>query len=110
MGGLGLLVLGAVATQRRFLVSHHALDAHLHTLAGSIGLFIQPAILLCFGYFAFQTAAAVGLQSFLPSLLNTGLEVPLVLATSAVTAYLLGGTAGIIAGGFLAVRTSRHDR
>jgi len=36
--------------------------------------------------------------------------VPLLLATSAVTAYLLGGTAGIAAGGFLAVRTSRHDR
>jgi len=31
-------------------------------------------------------------------------------ATSAVTAYLLGGTAGIVAGGFLAARTTRHDR
>jgi predicted MFS family arabinose efflux permease len=29
---------------------------------------------------------------------------------SAVTAYLLGGAAGIVAGGFLAVRTTRHDR
>jgi MFS family permease len=36
--------------------------------------------------------------------------VPLVIATSAVTAYLLGGTAGIVMGGFLAVRTTRHDR
>jgi MFS family permease len=36
--------------------------------------------------------------------------VPLVVATSAVTGYLLGGTAGIVIGGFLAVRTSRHDR
>jgi MFS transporter, FSR family, fosmidomycin resistance protein len=52
----------------------------------------------------------VGLQTFLPSALNTGLEIPLVIATSAVTAYLLGGTAGIVVGGFLAVRTARHDR
>jgi MFS family permease len=52
----------------------------------------------------------VGLQSFLPAALNTGLAVPLVLATSAVTAYLLGGTGGILFGGFLAARTSRHDR
>ena len=51
----------------------------------------------------------MGLQTFLPSALNAGLAVPLVLATSAVTAYLLGGTAGIVAGGFLAARTSRHD-
>jgi MFS family permease len=57
-----------------------------------------------------QTMAAVGLQTFLPTGLYAGLAVPLVLATSAVTAYLLGGTAGIVAGGFLAARTTRHDR
>jgi len=52
----------------------------------------------------------VGLQTFLPAGLNGGLGIPIVIATSAVTAYLLGGTAGIVAGGFLAVRTDRHDR
>ena len=41
---------------------------------------------------------------------NAGFAVPLASATSAVTAYLLGGTAGIVAGGFLATRTTRHDR
>ncbi|HET8832197.1 MAG TPA: MFS transporter, partial [Casimicrobiaceae bacterium] len=106
----GLVVLGVLASQRRILTSHRASDAHLHTLRGSVALFIEPAILLCFFYFVFQTAAAVGLQTFLPSALNAGLAVPLVIATSAVTAYLLGGTAGIVIGGFLAVRTTRHDR
>ncbi len=71
---------------------------------------MQPAILLCFFYFIFQTTAVVGLQTFLPAALNTGLDIPLIVATSAVTAYLLGGTAGIVVGGFLAVRTARHDR
>ena len=75
-----------------------------------MALFVQPAILLCFFYFVFQTAASVGLQTFLPSALNAGCPVPLVIATSAMTAYLLGGTAGIVMGGFLAVRTTRHDR
>jgi len=110
MGICGLLVLGVLASQRRILTSHRAADAHLHTLRRSVALFVKPAILLCFCYFVFQTAAAVGLQTFLPSALNAGLAVPLVIATSAVTAYLLGGTAGIVIGGFLAVRTSRHDR
>ena len=105
-----LAVLCALYTQRAHLQSHRATDAHLHTLRGSVGLFLKPAILLCFGYFVFQTAAGVGLQTFLPAGLNGGLGVPLVVATSAVTAYLLGGTAGIVAGGFLAVRTDRHDR
>jgi len=109
--GLGALaVLCALYTQRIHFNSHRAADARAHTLRGSVHLFLQPAILLCFGYFVFQTAAGVGLQTFLPAGLNGGMGVPIVIATSAVTAYLLGGTAGIVAGGFLAVRTHRHDR
>ena len=110
MGGAALVVLTMLVTQRRFLGSERAADAHAHSLKGSVHLVLQPAILLCFFYFVFQTTAAVGIQTFLPVTLNQGLGVPLLLATSAVTAYLLGGTAGIAAGGFLAVRTSRHDR
>jgi len=110
MGLIGLVVLGVVATQRRFLTSHRAKDTAAHTMRGSAALFVQPAILLCFVYFVVQTFASVGLQSFLPAALNAGFDVPLVLATSAVTAYLLGGACGIVAGGFLAVRTERHDR
>jgi len=109
MGVAGLVALSVLASQRSYLTSHRAADAHTHTLKGSMGLFLQPAIMLCFAYFVIQTMASVGLQTFLPSALNAGLEVPLVLATSAVTAYLLGGTGGIVAGGFLAARTQRHD-
>ena len=38
---------------------------------------MQPAILLCFFYFIFQTTATIGLQTFLPPALNSGLDVPL---------------------------------
>jgi len=110
IGLLALIVLGFLASQRAVLSSHRAPDGHKHTFGGSVSLFVQPAILLCFFYFIFQTTAAVGLQTFLPTGLNVGLSIPIVLATSAITAYLLGGTAGIVAGGFLAVRTTRHDR
>src|SRR5205823_2287197 len=110
IGLIGLIVLGLLATQRATLASQRAHDAHTHTLRRSLALFIQPGILLCFFYFVFQTTASVGLQTFLPTGLNAGLSIPILLATSAVTAYLLGGTAGIVAGGFLAARTTRHDR
>ena len=53
---------------------------------------------------------ASALQTFLPTALNAAFDVPLAIATSALTAYLLGGTAGIVAGGFLAARSARHDR
>jgi MFS family permease len=110
MGALGFVALAAIATQRALLVSHHADEAHLHTLKGSIALFTQAPIVLCFAYFVVQTMAGIGLQTFLPTALNAGLDVPLLLATSALTAYLAGGLVGILAGGFLAARTGRHDR
>jgi len=110
MGALGLVALGVVATQRALLHSQRAADAHLHTLKGSMALFLRAPIVLCFAYFVIQTMAALGLQTFLPTALATGLEIPLLLATSALTAYLTGGLAGMLAGGFLAARTERHDR
>ena len=110
MGVMGLVALGVLASQRRLLTSHQAGDAHGTSLRGTLQLFLQPAIALCFCYFVAQTMASVGLQTFLPAALNAGFAVPLGLATSAVTAYLLGGTAGIAAGGFFATRTARHDR
>ncbi|HET9670192.1 MAG TPA: MFS transporter [Casimicrobiaceae bacterium] len=110
MGACGLLALGVLATQRQRLSSHRVPDAHLHTMRGSASIFLQPAILLCLFYFVFQTTASVGVQTFLPAALSIGYQVPLVIGTSAVTAYLLGATAGIAIGGFLAVRTARHER
>jgi MFS transporter, FSR family, fosmidomycin resistance protein len=110
MGAVGFVTLGVVATQRALLVSHRAADAHLQTFKGSVALFVQAPILLCFAYFIVQTMAGLGLQTFLPTALHAGFDVPLLLATSALTAYLSGAMGGILAGGFLAARTDRHDR
>ncbi|HEX4885922.1 MAG TPA: MFS transporter [Casimicrobiaceae bacterium] len=110
LGAAGLVVLGMLATQRAFLVSERHPEAQHHTLRGSFALFRQAAILSCFAFFIVQTMATVGMQTFAASALNVGFEVPLALANSAVTAYLLGASVGILAGGFLASHTSRHDR
>jgi MFS family permease len=110
MGALGLVALGIIATQRALLVSHRAPDAHLQTLKGSTALFLQAPIVLCFLYFAFNTIGGLGLQTFIPTVLELDFGVGLALATTALTAYLLGGTLGILAGGFLAAHTARHDR
>jgi FSR family fosmidomycin resistance protein-like MFS transporter len=111
LGTLGLIVLAALATQRRALASRpHGAEPPRHTLAGSIDLFRQAPILLCFAYFAVLTLGTIGIQTFAATALNAAYAVPLALATSALTAYLLGSTAGILAGGFLAARTGRHDR
>jgi FSR family fosmidomycin resistance protein-like MFS transporter len=110
LGALGLVALAALATQRHVLASRaHDAVGPRHTLAGSLELFRQKAILLCFLYFAVLTLASIGIQTFAGTALNAAYAVPLALATSALTAYLLGSTAGILAGGFLAAHTARHD-
>ncbi len=109
MGCVGLVVLAALYAQRTHLTSRRASPDHAHGLRDTIALFLQRAILLCFGYFVLQTAATVGLQTLLPSILHVGLDVPLLVATTAITAYLVGSTAGLVTGGFIATRYARHD-
>jgi MFS transporter, FSR family, fosmidomycin resistance protein len=111
LGAAGLVALALLATQRSVLRSRaHGTSPPQHTLAGSIELFRQRPILLCFAYFCLLTLATVGIQTFFGTGLNAAYGIPLAIATSAVTAYLLGSTTGIFAGGFLAARTARHDR
>ena len=108
-GVAGLVALAVLVTRRAALVCHvgHGRKADA---SKAIDLFRQPAILACFAYFAIYTIGTLGLQTFSPATLNVAYGIPLAFATSAVTALLLGSTAGIVAGGFLASRTTRHDR
>jgi MFS transporter, FSR family, fosmidomycin resistance protein len=110
MGVVGVVMLGVLLTQRPFLGSQRASEAHPLARSGNRELLLQVPILMCLGYFIVQTIATAGVQSFAASSLNAGFGIPLALANSSVTAYLLGATAGILAGGFLAARTHRHDR
>ena len=110
-GALGLIAVAALATQRTALDSRkHGGAAPKHTRSGSLELFRQRAILLCFAYFCVLTIGTIGITTFLGTSLNAAYGLPLAIATTAITAYLLGGAAGVLAGGFLAARTARHDR
>lgn len=111
LGALGLVALALLATQGSVLRSRaHGTSPPKHTMAGSIELFRQKPILLCFAYFCVLTVATIGIQTFVGTSLNAAYDIPLAIAASAITAYLLGSTTGILAGGFLAARTTRHDR
>ena len=110
MGAFGLCVLVALYAQRGYLTSLRASDRQTQSLGSTFTLLRQWAIIACFGYFVLQTAAGVGLQTFAGNALNAAFDVPLALANSAVTTYLLGASAGIFVGGFVAARSQRHDR
>lgn len=61
-----------------------------------------PLVLFAFCFFFFSTLVFGALQNFAPSLFRELYGLTLAVATSALTAYLLGSAAGIATGGFLA--------
>ncbi len=73
-------------------------------------LIASPAIMMAFGYFLLTAAAGTGFQTFSTASLVDFYGVALPTAASALTAYLVGSAIGILLGGQLADRTSRHVR
>ncbi len=65
---------------------------------------------LCFAFFFLITAALGALQNFATPLMQSLYGLPVAAAAAALTAYMLGGAAGIVAGGVLASRNAAHDR
>lgn len=111
MGAIGLAVLVMLVIHGRVLMTpgHRGQD-HDRAEMNTRDIFRQPAILLCFAFFCLYTVATIGLQTFAAPALHAAHAIPMAIATSAVTAYLLGTTAGIVAGGFLVSRSDRPDR
>lgn len=70
---------------------------------------LAAPVVMCFLYFAIYAAGFGGLQSFSVAAMTELYTVPTALASSALTAYMVGSACGIFAGGFLASRTERHD-
>jgi MFS family permease len=112
-GALGLVFCGLLATQR-------VLGGELRRPAGraapagdgaaaGVGLLLTQPVLLCFLFFFLYAVALVGFQMFGVSALTTLHGATLVAASTALTGFLVGGAAGILAGGVVATRTRRHN-
>ncbi len=78
-------------------------------LATDLKLLASAPVLMCFGYFVFIAVAFVAMQNFGMVTMGMLYGASPALASTALTAYLLGGAAGIFTGGFVAVRATRHD-
>jgi MFS family permease len=76
---------------------------------GTFAFLQSPAVWLCFTFFLVTTLALGALQTFGPAALGRIYDLSLAAATSSLTAYMLGGAAGVLVGGFLAARGA-HDR
>lgn len=110
-GGLALLGTLILATQTRGLGS--AMPAGPATqrrgVAADLRVLLAVPIMMAFGYFALLTASTMGIQTFAVPALGLIYDAPLTLATGALTVYLFGNATGILTGGVLADRATRHD-
>lgn len=69
---------------------------------------LAAPVLLCFLYFLLLATALIAVQNFLPATLGALHQTPLTLASAALTGFLLGAAGGVVVGGFLADRSTRH--
>jgi predicted MFS family arabinose efflux permease len=65
---------------------------------------------MCFLFFFLSVMAFGALQNFAPPLLERTYGISFAVATSALTAYLIGSAAGVGTGGFFAARGDEHRR
>jgi len=81
------------------------------TVTGTTFGFLGTSVIwLSFLFFLLITAAFGGLQSFSAPVLGDIYGLSPASAVAALTGYLLGSAAGMVAGGFVAVRVHSHDR
>jgi MFS transporter, FSR family, fosmidomycin resistance protein len=106
---VGLVILALVA------FSHSRLHVPVHPAAQAKSgmddarvLFSTP-VLLCFLYFVIYCCGLAGVQHFSVSAMTMQYGVTVAFASTALTSYMLGSAVGILAGGFIATRASRHD-
>jgi FSR family fosmidomycin resistance protein-like MFS transporter len=112
IAGLGIVAL--LASQSRELLAGRF---QRRTAAGpssapapsTLALLASPPILLCFGYFVLLSVSLTGNQTFMPAALNQLYGISLATAGGALSAYLLAGSLGILAGGIAADRSTRHE-
>lgn len=112
-GLLGLGVTLLLATRRHLLATGppaRAARARDGGFGAQVRLLLTAPILAAFAYFTLLSTALIGIQTFAVAALSAIYGLPLALATGALTGFLLGGAAGILLGGVLADRTTRHHR
>jgi len=108
---VGLAALAFLLVNRRLLddTELHAADAP-RARGGSFAFLGVGVVWMCFAFFLVAVMAFGGLQNFGPPVLQRAYGVTIALATSGLTAYLLGSAAGVGTGGFFAMHGERQER
>jgi len=111
--GLAGVVVALVLSRQRvldeaFRIAPGRSVRGVRSVAGEVRLLLTPPLLMAFAYFVLVAASMSAVSTFSVAALVAIYEVPLTLAAGALTAYMLGGAAGVVCGGLLADRMRRH--
>lgn len=112
---LALTVLAVLWAHRDAIDDRMGSWAHQKTGAAAVPdehpmAFLKlPSIWLCFSFFLWGTAALAAVQSFASPALNKMYGLPLSATAFVVTAYMVCGALGMVAGGFLVGRVQRLE-
>ena len=77
---------------------------------GAFDFLAIPAVWMCFAFFLFFAMALSGIQTFAPAAARQLHDVPLAMAASCLTVYMIASASGTIVGGFLASNPARCER
>jgi MFS transporter, FSR family, fosmidomycin resistance protein len=107
VGLLGVPVVGAILLQSRVL--HDQPKARRQEATGPTGraLLMSRPMLLFFAFFLLSAMAGSGVQAWLVTVLGELWGTPVLVASSALTGYMVGATAGTLVGGWIADRARR---
>jgi MFS family permease len=78
--------------------------------AHEVRVLLSLPVLMCFLFFLIWGGAYVGLSNFSIAAMQAQFGVGIALASSALSLYMVGSAAGIVAGGYVAAHSTRHDR
>jgi FSR family fosmidomycin resistance protein-like MFS transporter len=106
VGLLGLPVVGAILLQSRILQDQARPAKGQDEPSGREVLLSRP-MLLFFAFFLLTSMAGSGIQAWLVTVLGELWGTPVLVASSALTGYLVGATCGTLVGGWIADKTRR---
>jgi FSR family fosmidomycin resistance protein-like MFS transporter len=106
---LALLVWQRAALEAAPLSAPAPGPAGVATAEGTFAFLRMPSVWLCFLFFVFSTAALSAIQGFAAPALSKMYGMPAEVTVYVVTAYMVCGALGILAGGFLAARSQRLE-
>ncbi|HUQ76817.1 MAG TPA: MFS transporter [Burkholderiales bacterium] len=106
--GAAFIVLVLIGANARLFVGHAAEPKKRGGPLDARVLLALP-VLMCFAFFTLHAAGLGALQQFGVAAMKEQFGIGTGLASAALTAYILGSAGGMLAGGFVVARFSRHD-